>query len=152
MYKASSSSKRSFNPKKLIVKATANMNNVNLQKYGYSPEVLEENGVKNEKFKEIYDFYRLFKVKEHAEGYVRVDRKKKKTSRRRLREPLMVGKRVLALAERLKKKNALQAHIYKPTTEKIPFFNREKIFVVKKIVKTSGNSYLYWISKKAMIT
>ena len=64
----------------------------------------------------------------------------------------MVGKRVLALAERLKKKNALQAHIYKPTTEKISFFNREKIFVVKKIVKTSGNSYLYWISKKAMIT
>ena len=41
-----------------------------------------------------------------------------------------------------------QAHIYKLTTENISFFNREKIFVVRKIVKTSNNSYLYWISKE----
>ena len=127
------------------------MNNVNLQKYGYSPEVLEENGVKNEKFRKIYDFYRLFKVKEHAERYAHADTKKEKTSRRRLRETLMFDKRVLAQAEQLKKKNALQAHIYKPTTEKISFFDREKIFVVKKFLKNLAIATCIEFQKKVMI-
>ena len=32
------------------------MNNIQSQKYGYSPEAIEENAVKSEKFREIYDF------------------------------------------------------------------------------------------------
>ena len=59
-----------------------------------------------------------------------------------------IGKRVLALAERLKKKDIPQVHMYKPTTEKISFFNREQIFMVRKIVKTSRDNYLHWISKE----
>ena len=51
-------------------------------------------------------------MNEHAERYACADTKKDKTLRKLLREPFMVGKRVLALAERLKKKNAPQAHIY----------------------------------------
>ena len=44
--------------------------------------------------------------------------------------------------------DAPQAHIYKLTIENISFFNREKIFVVRKIVKRSNNNYLCWISKE----
>ena len=147
-HKASNSSKH-FNPKKLIRKATANMNNVRSQKYGYPSKAVEENAVKSEKFREIYNVYRLFKVREHAERYACTDAKKDKTLRRRLREPLKVGKQVLALAERLKKKkDAPKVHTYKPTTEKISFFNRKQIFMVRKIVKTSRDNYLYWISKE----
>ena len=32
------------------------MNNIQSQKYGYPPEAIEENAVKSEKFREIYDF------------------------------------------------------------------------------------------------
>ena len=65
-----------------------------------------------------------------------------------MRKPLKGGEQVLALAKRLRKKDAPQVYIYKPTTESISFFNRKQIFVVRKIVKTSDNSYLYWISKE----
>ena len=74
-HKTSSSSKH-LNPKKLIRTATANMNNIRLQKYGYSPRVFEESVAKSEKIREIYDFYRLFKMKEHKERYARADAKK----------------------------------------------------------------------------
>ena len=49
--------------------------------------------------------------------------KKDKLLRRRLKEPLKVEERVLALAERLN-------------------------FEIRKVVKTSKNNYLYWISKE----
>ena len=137
-----------FDPKKLIHKATANMSNIQSQKYGYPPEAIEENAIKSEKFKDIYDFYMLLKApKKHAKKYARVDVKKDKLSRRRLREPLKVGKRVLALVEHLKKKDESK-HLYKSTTDNVSFFNCEQIFVVRKIVKTSKDNYLYWISKE----
>ena len=74
--------------------------------------------------------------------------KKDKLLRRRLREPIKVGERVLALAERLKKKETTK-HLYKSTTENVSFFNREQIFVVRKVAKTSKDNYLYWISKES---
>ena len=74
-HKATSTSTR-FDPKKLIGKATANMKNIQSQKYGYSPEVIKENTVKSEKFRDIYDFYRLLKVQKHAKRYACADAKK----------------------------------------------------------------------------
>ena len=58
-----------------------------------------------------------------------------------------VGEKVLALAERLKKKD-VSKHLYKSTTENVSFFNCEKIFVIRKVAKTSKDNYLYWISKE----
>ena len=40
----------------------ANMNNVQSQKCGYPPEAIEENPVKSEKSRDIFDFHRLLKV------------------------------------------------------------------------------------------
>ena len=62
------------------------------------PKRLKKTLWKVKKFREIYDFYRLFKVKEHAKWYGPTDTKKDKTWRRRFREPLVVGERALALA------------------------------------------------------
>ena len=53
---------------------------------------------------------------------------------------------MLELAERLKKKDP-PGYLYNSTTENISFFNREQVFVVRKIVKIS-NIYHYWISKE----
>ena len=57
----------------------------------------------------------------------------------------MIGEKVLVLAERLKKKDA-PGTLYKSTTENIPFFNRNEIFTVRKVLSIE-DSYNYWISK-----
>ena len=73
------------------------------------------------------------------------DVEKDRKSRRKLREPLKIGEKVVALAECLKKKDP-PGNLYESTAESISFFNREQVFVVRKIVQISNN-YLYWISK-----
>ena len=60
---------------------------------------------------------------------------------------LRIGEKVLVSAERLKKKDA-QDNLYKSTTENISFFNREQVFMVKKIVKIFNKNYNYWIPKE----
>ena len=62
---------------------------------------------------------------------------------KKLRSPLEISEKVLALAERFKKKDA-PGTLYKSTTENI--FNREQIFIVRKVLPKI-NSYDYWISK-----
>ena len=100
-HKATSTSS-TFNPKKLMRKATANMNNIQSQKYAYLPKAIEENVIRSGKFRDIYDFYRLLKVQKHVERHARTDVKKDKLLHRWLRELLKVGKIVLALMELLK--------------------------------------------------
>ena len=122
------------------------MDRVNSQKYGYAPNAIEEKAVESERFRDIYNFYRLVKVKQIAERYERADIEKDKKLRRKLREPLKIREKVLALAERLKKKDT-PGNLYKSTTKNISFFNREQVFVVRKVVKVSNN-YHYWILKE----
>ena len=68
----------------------------------------------------------------------RQDNKKHK----KLREPLVVGEKVFGLGERLKKKD-VPGVFYKSTTENKPFFNKDKIFFIRKIAFIDN----YWISK-----
>ena len=56
----------------------------------------------------------------------------------------MVGEKVLVLAERLRKKDA-PGNLYKSTTKNTPFFNRNELFIVRKVVPVN-NTY-YCISK-----
>ena len=78
-------------------------------------------------------------MQKHVERYTHADAKKDKFLCRRLRQPLKMGERVLALAEHLKKKEGPK-RLYKSTTENMSFFNREQIFVVRKVVKTSKDN------------
>ena len=107
---------------------------------------MEDKALGSETFREIYDSYRLVKVKQHAERYVRTDIKKDKVLGRKLRESLKVGEKVLALAEQIEKKINDAGNLYKSTTENI-FFNRDQLFIARKIVKFSDINY-YWISKE----
>ena len=62
-------STKRIEPKKLIQCATNNLNSIASEKYGVSPNFVEENMQQDEKFREIYDFYRLVKVQNHAKKY-----------------------------------------------------------------------------------
>ena len=123
------------------------MNSNHLQRYGYVIDVVEEKAAKSEKFRDIYNFYRLAKLRQYAERSKHADIKKDKKLHKKLRESLRIGEKVLALAERLKIKDAT-VNIYKSTTENISFLNFEQVFVVRKIVKISNKSYNYWIAKE----
>ena len=46
--------------------------------------MIEEKVVENKRFREIYNFYKLVKVKQHAERYEHVDIEKDKKLRRKL--------------------------------------------------------------------
>ena len=87
----------------------------------------------------------MVKVSKNAEDINAMILNLIKKSRVKLRSPLIVGEKVLVLAERLKKKDA-PGNLYKSTTENIPFFNRDQILIVRKVLPTE-NSYYYWISK-----
>ena len=71
----------------------------------------------------------------------KIDRKKWK-----LRSPLNLDEKVLVLAERLKKKDT-PGHLYKASTDNMPFFNRDIIFTIYKRAKLNNGPYLYWIEK-----
>ena len=74
-----STSTKRIEPKKLIRCATNNVNSIASQKYGLSPIFVEENTQQDEKFCDIFDFYRLFKVQKYAERYTRNDTTKRAT-------------------------------------------------------------------------
>ena len=86
-------SNKRFDSRKLIRLAVKNMSNIRSQKYGYAPDAIEEKALESKRFWEIYDFYRLVKVKQHAERYECADIKKDKVLRRKLREPLKIGEK-----------------------------------------------------------
>ena len=58
VHKVTSTSAR-FDPKKLIRKAAANMNNIQSEKYSYPLEGIEENAIGSKKFRDIYNISRL---------------------------------------------------------------------------------------------
>ena len=134
--------------KKIIRKAIENMNKTNSQEYGLPPKTVEQKTLSDNNFREIYDFIRVSKdAARYKRHDIRLD-KKLNSRRKQLREPLTVEERVLVLAERLKKKDE-PGSLFKSTTENIPFFNRNEIFIVRKVLPIDNNhsSYNYWISK-----
>ena len=119
-------STKRIDTKKLIQKATNNLNSITSAKYSNPLEEIKVKSLKDNRFREIYDFYRSVNVKQILKE------SKDKFSKRRLREPLVVGEKVLVLAARLKKKDASK-NLHKPTTENIIFFNRDRKFIIKKL-------------------
>ena len=123
------------------------MNNVNSQKYSVLPEMVKKKSLKDEKFREVYDFHRMVRVSRDVERYKRNSIRSDKKTRKKLRSPLTVAEKVLVLGERLRKKDTL-GNLYKSTTKNISFINREEIFIVRKVL-SKEDSYNYWIFKTA---
>ena len=138
--------KKRLNFAQLIKKAVQNMSNVKSSKYGFEPEYIERESLKDESFKEHFDFHRLKRVTKDFKRYKRHDIQFDLKRKKRLREPLAIGERVLILASRLKKKDA-PGVLYKSTTENRPFFSKKHIYTVRKIVKVN-DVFNYWISKE----
>ena len=87
----------------------------------------------------------MIKVKEdrdRGERFVsKIDRCKK-----RLSSPLEIGKKVLVLADQLRKKDA-PGRLYKTTIENKNFFNRDRIFKISEKSKLNNNTDLSWLKE-----
>ena len=126
------------------------MNETISTKYELAPETIEKRSLNpndGKYFQEIYDFMRLKKIGNNQtrnNGYnEKIDKRKRK-----LRSPLNLDKKVLVLAERLRKKDA-PGNLYKVSTDNIPFFNRERIFTIYKRVMLNNGTYLYSVEEKS---
>ena len=71
-----------------------------------------------------------------------MDKKNKKIKKIKLRNSLLEGEKVLVLAETWKKKDAPK-QLHKATTKNIPYFDRDQVFIIKRVVKNSNNQYNY---------
>ena len=100
------------------------------------PKRLRKNLSKTKNFKKFMIFRKwleLVEMQKDANVSIRkLDIRFDKKTRKKLRSSLTVGEKVLVLAERLRKKDALGS-LYKSTTKNISFFNREEIFIVRKV-------------------
>ena len=102
--------------------------------------------MEDDNFREKFDFYRIGKVGKNNERTKRHSIKKD-ANKRKLRQPLMIGEKVLVLSGRIKKKD-VPGKLYKPTTPNKSFFNKDKIFIVKKRVQTISNDWYYWVAEE----
>ena len=126
----------------MIKKAAQNMNETILTKYQLTPETIGKrnlNPIDGKYFREIYDFMRIRKIENNQ---MRNDKYDQKINRRKitLRSPLNLDEKILVLTERLKKKDA-PGNLYKPSTENMPFFNRNRIFTIYKRAKLNNGTY-----------
>ena len=130
LYKSTSS--RRLEPKKLAQRAVNNMNKIASQKYVFSPGFVEEKTLNDEKFRKIYDFHRLVKVRKFAERYERSDIKSDRRFHKKLRSPLEISEKVLVLTEKLKKKKMHLAHCIKVQQKTCHFLIVNKYLLLEK--------------------
>ena len=71
---------------------------------------------------------------------------KKDSYKRKTRDPLKIEEKVLVLSERLKKKN-VPGKLYKASTQNKTFYNKDKVFIIRKRLKSLDNVWYYWISE-----
>ena len=138
-------SKTKLKPNEIIRKVTANINKTKTTKYQIEPENVGKKALADETFREKFDFYRLTKIGKENKRYKRY-MSKKDSDKRKLRNPLNIGERVLVLSERLKKKDA-PGKLYKASTQNKTFYNKNRVFMIRKRLKSLDNVWYYWLSE-----
>ena len=107
------------------------MNCVASKKYGLSPNEIEKRSLCDKKFRNLFNFHRIEKTRQVHKRLNRYDQKKCRYKRKKLREKLNIGEKVLVLVERIKKKFTL-GRSYKQSVQSIAYFNRSEIFLIRK--------------------
>ena len=85
----------------------------------------------SEQIRILFNIQRIEKTQKLHNRLDRYDKKRYSTKRKKLREELLIGEKVLVLAERIKK-NAAPDRFYKQSAQNISYFNKDRTFVIKK--------------------
>ena len=89
-----------------------------------------------------YNIHRIENVKKDANSTRSFDIKSDIKNNWRLRDTLKIGKSVLVLPERLKK--LIPKRLYKNKAKNGPFFDKNKIFIIRNVIKTNENTSTYF--------
>ena len=122
--------KLKITPTKIVQNSALNMNLMKSIKYGLSPEEIASQSYKSERFRILFNMHRIEKTQKLHARLHRYNRKRYMAKRKKLREDLMIGEKVLVLAERIKKKNA-PSRFYKQSVQNISYFNKQRTFMIK---------------------
>ena len=130
---------------KIVLGSAENINNVQREKYGLTPKEIEKKSISNERFRAIFNIHWIERTKLVHDRLNRYNKKKYDRKKKKLRENLNINKKVLVLAERIRKKSA-PGKFYKQSVQNISYFNKEKIIFNRKKQKTDKISYyLQWL-------
>ena len=135
---------KSKNPHKLIKMSVDNMNKTISTKYGISPDDLVKRSLLSESFRLGFNFDQNKTVKKGHNALNKYEAKIYSQKKKKLRENLAIGENVLLLAERIKNKSA-PGKFYKSSVQNIPFFNKEKIFVISNRSIIDSKAF-YWLA------
>ena len=116
------------NPYKIIKKSVDNMNSLPSAKYKETPNETEKRSLNSEASEERFNFFRLKKIKEETVRQEKFNKKIYERKKLKSRSPLKVGKEVLVLASRLKKKDS-PAKLYKSSVDNKSYFHKSETFL-----------------------
>ena len=116
------------------------------QKYGISPDEVEEKSLSSQRFKLLFNFKRIEMSRAVSDRLDRYDRKKYSAKKKKLRSDLQIDKKVLVLSESIKKKSA-PGKFYKQTVQNIPYFNKKNHLYNNKKQTVKKKAY-YWLKNE----
>ena len=120
-----------------------NMNKTNIVKYGLSPKNIKRKCLSSEKFRLDFNFDCIKAVSRAHNTLDKHDKKLHSYKKKKLREDLRIGKSVLVLVERIKKKPA-RGNFYKSSVQNTSFLNKENLFVISN-KNTIDNKTIFWL-------
>ena len=92
------------------------MKNVRSVEYPSVPEEFEKESLIDREYGKLYNFHKIEKIQKDSSGRIKPGLKSDRKSKGKLRDHFEIGKLVLILAARLKKKDSLE-RLYKSNTE-----------------------------------
>ena len=88
----------------------------------YRLKNLKRQSLTSERFRILFNMRRIEKTQKLHASPDRYDKKKYSAKRKKLREELLIGEKVLVLAERIERK-AVPGKFYKQSVQNISYFN-----------------------------
>ena len=133
-------------PNDIIKNAVDNMNSLSSPKYGIAPNEIEKKSLLSEVYREWFDIRRLGKVSKSQYRYERHERNKHQKKKKQLRIPWEIGKDVLLLSSRIKKKDSPELFC-KGSTDNRSYFDKKIIFTIIKNQDIDKKTFS-WIKNK----
>ena len=138
----SDQSKAKISLARIINHSAENMKNVKSEKYKLTPnEIEKKKSLENQQFRTEFNFEHIKISKKTSDRLDRYHKKLYSRKKKKLREELNVGEKVLILAERLQRKSA-PGKFYKQTVQNISYFNKENIFIIRNKTKIEDKTFI----------
>ena len=102
---------------------------------------LKKKSLENQQFRTEFNFEHIKISKKTSDRLDRYHKKLYSRKKKKLREELNVGEKVLILAERLQRKSA-PGKFYKQTVQNISYFNKENIFIIRNKTKIEDKTFI----------